>query len=250
MEPRVVEGRRTPLIGQRARNPPQPAPRADCPQERRGDRPDVGRSPHSRSMRHSHHPLLRGAVAVVLGLLLALSAPAAGLDGPADSTDTDPVGVWPLVPRAGGRRRLRPAGLALRRRSPGRRPRRRARAAGAHRPAGHGDLRRTARRAGRRGGRPRADPDDVRAGGGVGLGRRPCWPPVTGSAPSRCRGRTASRGPACTGAGSAARPTSIRCGWSGPARCGCCPCGGTIPPERGVRPVGAPAGRPFAAVRW
>ena len=49
-------------------------------------------------MRHPHHPLLRGAVAVVLGLLLALSAPAAGLDGPADSTDTDPVGVWPLVP--------------------------------------------------------------------------------------------------------------------------------------------------------
>ena len=49
-------------------------------------------------MRHPHHPLLRGAVAVVLGLLLALSAPAAGLDGPADTTDTDPVGVWPLVP--------------------------------------------------------------------------------------------------------------------------------------------------------
>ncbi len=49
-------------------------------------------------MRHPHHPLLRGAVAVVLGLLLALSAPAAGLDGPADPTDTDPVGVWPLVP--------------------------------------------------------------------------------------------------------------------------------------------------------
>ncbi|HET9419493.1 MAG TPA: peptidoglycan DD-metalloendopeptidase family protein [Nocardioides sp.] len=49
-------------------------------------------------MRHSPHPLLRGAVAVVLGLLLVLAAPAAGLDGPADSTDTDPVGVWPLVP--------------------------------------------------------------------------------------------------------------------------------------------------------
>ncbi len=49
-------------------------------------------------MRHPHHPLLRGAVAVVLGLLLAPCAPAAGLDGPADSTDTDPVGVWPLVP--------------------------------------------------------------------------------------------------------------------------------------------------------
>jgi len=49
-------------------------------------------------MRPPHHPLLRGAVAVVLGLLLVLSAPAAGLDGPADSIDTDPVGVWPLVP--------------------------------------------------------------------------------------------------------------------------------------------------------
>ena len=49
-------------------------------------------------MRHPHHPLLRGAVAVALGLLLPLSAPAAGLDGPADTTDTDPVGVWPLVP--------------------------------------------------------------------------------------------------------------------------------------------------------
>jgi murein DD-endopeptidase MepM/ murein hydrolase activator NlpD len=33
-----------------------------------------------------------------MGLLLVLTAPAAGLDGPADSTDTDPVGVWPLVP--------------------------------------------------------------------------------------------------------------------------------------------------------
>ena len=49
-------------------------------------------------MRPSHHPLLRGAVAVAMGLLLVLSAPAAGLDGPADSTDADPVGVWPLVP--------------------------------------------------------------------------------------------------------------------------------------------------------
>jgi murein DD-endopeptidase MepM/ murein hydrolase activator NlpD len=50
-------------------------------------------------MRHTHHPLLRGAVAVVLVLLLALAAPAAGFDGLADSTDTDPVGVWPLVPQ-------------------------------------------------------------------------------------------------------------------------------------------------------
>ncbi|MET0524381.1 MAG: M23 family metallopeptidase [Nocardioides sp.] len=50
-------------------------------------------------MRPTHHPLLRGAVAVVLVLLLALAAPAAGFDGPVDSTDTDPVGVWPLVPQ-------------------------------------------------------------------------------------------------------------------------------------------------------
>ncbi len=49
-------------------------------------------------MRPSLHPLLRGAVAVAMGLLLVLTSPAAGLDGPADSTDTDPVGVWPLVP--------------------------------------------------------------------------------------------------------------------------------------------------------
>jgi 4-carboxymuconolactone decarboxylase len=42
--------------------------------------------------------VLRGAVAVVLGLLLALSAPAAGFDGPAALSDPDPTGVWPLVP--------------------------------------------------------------------------------------------------------------------------------------------------------
>jgi murein DD-endopeptidase MepM/ murein hydrolase activator NlpD len=43
--------------------------------------------------------LLRGAVTVVLGLLLALTAPAAGFGGPAALPDTDPVGVWPLVPQ-------------------------------------------------------------------------------------------------------------------------------------------------------
>lgn len=42
--------------------------------------------------------VLRGAVAVVLGLLLALTPPAAGFDGPAALPDSDPVGVWPLVP--------------------------------------------------------------------------------------------------------------------------------------------------------
>jgi murein DD-endopeptidase MepM/ murein hydrolase activator NlpD len=42
--------------------------------------------------------MFRGAVTVVLGLLLALLAPAAGFGGPADP-DTDPLGVWPLVPQ-------------------------------------------------------------------------------------------------------------------------------------------------------
>jgi len=42
--------------------------------------------------------VLRGAVTVVLGLLLALTAPAAGFGGPAGPFDADPVGVWPLVP--------------------------------------------------------------------------------------------------------------------------------------------------------
>jgi murein DD-endopeptidase MepM/ murein hydrolase activator NlpD len=46
-----------------------------------------------------HRSLLRGAVAVVLGLLLALPPPAAGFDGPAVSAPPDPVGVWPLVPQ-------------------------------------------------------------------------------------------------------------------------------------------------------
>jgi murein DD-endopeptidase MepM/ murein hydrolase activator NlpD len=42
--------------------------------------------------------MLRGAVTVVLGLLLALSPPAAGFDGLAALPDTDPTGVWPLEP--------------------------------------------------------------------------------------------------------------------------------------------------------
>ncbi len=42
--------------------------------------------------------VLRGAVTVVLGLLLVLPWPAAGFDGPADLPEPDPVGVWPLVP--------------------------------------------------------------------------------------------------------------------------------------------------------
>ncbi len=43
----------------------------------------------------SHATPLRGAAAVVLGLLLALAPPAAGSGGPADP---DPVGTWPLHP--------------------------------------------------------------------------------------------------------------------------------------------------------
>ena len=42
---------------------------------------------------------LRGAVTVVLGLLLAFTAPAAGFGGPAALAETDPVGVWPLAPQ-------------------------------------------------------------------------------------------------------------------------------------------------------
>ena len=140
------------------------------------------------AMRHPDHALLRGAVAVVLGLLLALSAPAARLDGPADSTDADPVGVWPLRPGAGGGRRVRPAGLPCGAGSPRRGPRRRAGAAGARRTAGHGDLRRAARRPRRRGGGPRRDPDDLRAGRSRGLDRRRAGQPETGSGPSQVAG--------------------------------------------------------------
>ena len=43
--------------------------------------------------------MLRGAVAVVLGLLPALSPPAAGFGGPAGPSEPEPVGVWPLAPQ-------------------------------------------------------------------------------------------------------------------------------------------------------
>ena len=187
------------------------------------------------------------------------------------------------TPSVGGRcgpspevvRRLRPARLAVRRRPPRRRPARRASAsrcaprcrARSRSPAGSPVAASwsstTARPA-----RPTSRSPPTSRSGGLGRRRRPD------------RHRSSSRGSHCfparlpaLGLDRGRRPTSTRCAWSAPARCGCCRCGADLPAagppgspgrvladagaagpggaaRRRVRPAGAPAGRPGAAGRW
>ncbi len=118
-----------------------------------------------------------------------------------------------------------------------------ARASRARRPAGDGDLRRDARRPGRGRGRPRRHPHDLRTGDLVRRRRRRRCP--GSSHRQACLGLLAlsPAGRACTGAGCGERPTSTRSASSAPGRCGCCPCGETIPSRPG--PPSARAGRPL-----
>ena len=138
-----------------------PLPGARLSTGTRRGRPAVGRPPRRSSHAPSRPPPAPRRSSPSSWRLLLAPARRSGLDGRGLA---DPVGVWPLAPEPEVVDGLRPAGRPVRRRAPRRRPRRRARAAGARRPAGHGDLRRPARRPRRRGGRPRRDPDDLRAG--------------------------------------------------------------------------------------
>ena len=184
------------------------------------------------------------ALVVVLSAVLAVlgSAPALGAPG-----DPDPVGVWPLRPEpevvegfdppddpwGAGHRGvdlLGSPGQQVHAALPGR-----VSFAGMLAGRGvvvvdHGDTRTTY--------------EPVAAGVSVGdavAGRRADRPARRSPAP------TASRAPACTGAGCAARPTSTRSTSSAPARCGCCRCGGTS--RSPGRPTSVDAAVPYAGWR-
>ncbi len=160
---------------------------------------------------------------VLLAVLLSLARPAGALGAPVDPV---PVGVWPLQPRPAVVRAFDPPGTPW---GAGHRGVDLAgtvgQAVGSALP-GTGQLRRLRGGSRRRGRGPRRHPHDVRAGDRDRPRRQTVLRRRNRSARSGSRAPTASRAPACTGAGCEATPTSTHSCWSAAGRSCCCRSGG------------------------
>ena len=181
---------------------------------------------------------------VLVPVLLVLAAPPA-------AAETDPVGVWPLRPEPAVVHGFDPPATPF---GPGHRG---VDLLGGPGQAVHAALAGTVTYAGMLAGRgvvvvahgaTRTTYEPVTASVAVGQ-------PVASGRPARqlsgWAARTASRAPACTGAGSPVTPTSTRSGWSVPGRSGCSRSGVTSLLVTPVLRLGdALGGTPLAAGPW